>query len=165
MREFKEKNLVESKAGLSRRLAAMFYDSLLCIALLMVSTGIYMMIAKKVIGTEAYRQMNDAGSTIGDPLLSLVLLSTLFLFFGYFWTKTGQTLGMQVWHLRVQTTEGKPISWRQALIRALCAFISASTFGLGYLWMLVDKKNRTLHCIASKTEVVRIPARAKRQSI
>lgn len=161
MREFKEQNLEESKAGLSRRLAAMFYDSLLCIALMMVSTGIYMMIAKQVIGTETYRQMNEAGSTIGDPILSLVLISILFLFFGYFWTKTGQTLGMQVWHLRVQTKEGKPISWLQAFTRFLGAFISASIFGLGYVWVLVDKENRSLQCILSGTKVIKIPKRKK----
>ncbi len=140
----------------------MFYDSLLNIALLMVTTGIYMMVTKKIIGTEAYKQMNDSGSTIGDPLLSAMLLGTLVLFYGYFWTRTGQTLGMQVWHLRIQTTEAQPISWRQALIRVIGAFISASAFGLGYLWMLIDKKGRTLHCILSNTEVVRIPKRTKK---
>ena len=162
MSEFKEQNLELRKASLLRRLAAMFYDSLLNIALLMVTTGIYMMISKKVIGSETYKQLNDTGGTIGDPLLTVVLMLVLFLFYGYFWTRTGQTLGMQVWHLRVQTNEGKPISWNQALIRVLFAFISASIFGLGYLWMLIDKKNRTLHCLASKTEVVRIPKRAKK---
>jgi uncharacterized RDD family membrane protein YckC len=162
MSEFKEQNLELRQASLLRRLAAMFYDSLLNIALLMVTTGIYMMISKKVIGSETYKQLNDTGGTIGDSLLTVVLMLVLFLFYGYFWTRTGQTLGMQVWHLRVQTNEGKPISWNQALIRVLFAFISASIFGLGYLWMLIDRKNRTLHCIASKTEVVRIPKRAKK---
>ncbi len=162
MPEFKEQNLELSKASLLRRLAAMFYDSLLNIALLMVTTGIYMMISKKIIGSETYRQLNDTGSTIGDPFLTIVLMLVLFLFYGYFWTRTGQTLGMQVWHIRVQTLDEKPISWRQALVRVLFAFISASIFGLGYLWMLIDKKNRTLHCLASKTEVVRIPKRIKK---
>ena len=159
MREFKEKNLELSKAGLTRRLAAMFYDSLLNIALLMVTTGIYMVAAKKLIGAEAYKQMNDSGSTIGDPVLSIILLGTLILFYGYFWTRTGQTLGMQVWHLRVQTRDARPITWQQAFVRVLGAFISASAFGLGYFWMLIDKKGRSLHCILSNTEVVRIPKR------
>lgn len=164
MHEFKEKNLELSKAGLTRRLAAMFYDSLLNIALLMVTTGIYMMIAKKVIGTETYKQMNDSGSTVGDPLLSAILLLVLFLFYGYFWTRTGQTLGMQVWHIRVQTKDQRPISWRQAFIRVLTAFFSASAFGLGYLWMLIDKQGRTAQCILSNTEVVRIPKRDNKKT-
>jgi uncharacterized RDD family membrane protein YckC len=146
-----------SKATLGRRLASAFYDSLLCIALLMCTTGIYMAINKKVIGSDAYRAMNEAGQTIHDPLLSSVLFTTLFLFFAYFWTKTGQTLGMQVWCIRVQRHDGQTISWRQALVRFVTAIISFSAFGLGYIWMLVDKQGRTWQCIASGTVVVRTP--------
>lgn len=160
MIRFTESNEQYSKAGLGRRLAAMFYDSLLCIALMFVTTGIYMMISKVIIGGQAYKAMNDAGQTIHDPLLSSVLFITLFSFFGYFWTKTGQTLGMQVWHLRVQTEDGLSISWMQALIRFFGAAISFALCGLGYLWMLIDKQDRTLQCIISDTKIVRIPKRA-----
>jgi len=149
-------------ATLSKRLAASFYDTLLCIALLMVTTGVYMMVSKAVIGTDAYRAMNDSGQTIHDPLLSSVLFITLFLFFGYFWTKTGQTLGMQVWHIRVQSTLGHTVSWKQALIRFMVAGLSFASCGAGFLWMLIDKKGRTWQCIASDTEVVMIPKRNKK---
>ncbi|TNC80772.1 MAG: RDD family protein [Oleiphilus sp.] len=156
---FPEKEEALEKATLLRRLAAMFYDSLLCIALLMVTTGVYMMIQKAVIGSEAYKAMNDAGQTIHDPLLSSVLFITLFLFFGYFWTRTGQTLGMQVWHIRVQTEEGTSIRWMQALMRFFMAGVSIACFGLGYVWMLFDKQDRTWHCIFSDTKIVRVPKR------
>jgi uncharacterized RDD family membrane protein YckC len=149
------------KARLARRFAAMFYDTLLCIALVMVTTGIYMLIAQAIIGAEAYREMNDSGKTIHDPLLSSVLFITLFFFFGYFWTRTGQTLGMQVWHIRVQTNDDHLISWNQALLRFFVAFISTAVFGLGYLWMLVDKQGRTWQCIASDSKVVQIPRKHK----
>jgi len=162
MREFYENVEEMNTAGLPRRLAAMFYDFLLNIALLMVTTGVYMMISKKVIGAETYKAMNESGSTIGDPILTVILFATLFLFYGYFWTKTGQTLGMQVWHLRVQTQDAKRITWVQALRRFIGAFISASIFGLGYLWLLIDKNNRTLQCYISNTQIVRIPKRAKK---
>ena len=146
-----------SKAPLGRRLASIFYDSLLCIALLMCTTGVYMAINKKVIGSDTYKAMNDAGQTINDPVLTLVLLTTLFLFFAYFWTKTGQTLGMQVWCIRIQRKDGQAISWKQALVRFLTAFVSFSAFGLGYIWMLIDKRGRTWQCITSGTVVVRTP--------
>lgn len=145
-----------------RRLAAMFYDALLSIALLMVTTGIYMMITKAALGDEAYRAMNDSGSTIGDPLLSSVLFITLFVFFGYFWTKNGQTLGMQVWHLRIQNENNTSIRWLQALLRFMMAGVSFACFGLGYLWMLVDKKDRTWQCLFSESKVVRIPSKKKK---
>ena len=137
----------------------MFYDTLLCIALMMVTTGIYMMISKAIIGTEQYKAMNDAGQTIHDPTLSSILFITLFLFFGYFWTKNGQTLGMQVWHLRIQNENGTSIRWLQALLRFLMASLSFACLGLGYLWMLFDKKDRTWQCMFSESKVVRIPNR------
>jgi uncharacterized RDD family membrane protein YckC len=148
-----------SKATLPRRLAAMFYDSLLCIALMMVTTGIYMMVNKAIIGTEQYKAMNDSGQTVQDPLLSSVLFIVLFMFFAYFWTKNGQTLGMQVWHIRIQNKNGTSLRWLQALLRFIMAAVSIACFGLGYLWMLFDKQDRTWQCIFSESEVVRIPKR------
>jgi len=159
MIQFRETNEQLNKATLGRRLAAMFYDSLLCIALMFVTTGFYMMVSKAVIGSATYKAMNDSGQTIHDPLLSAVLFVTLFTFFGYFWTRTGQTLGMQVWHLRVQTEDNRSIGWIQALLRFFMAAISFSCFGLGYLWMLIDKKDRTWQCRFSDTKIVRIPKR------
>lgn len=162
--KYPETSNVISTPSLFRRLAAMFYDSLLCIALMFVVTGVYMMISHAVIGGEAYKEMNEAGSTINDPLLTIVIFASLFLFFGFFWTKTGQTLGMQVWHIRVQTPDGYSISWKQALVRLFSAFISASCFGAGYLWVLIDNNKKSFHCHISDTEIVRIPKRNKKDS-
>lgn len=151
------KNIHASNASLLRRLAAIFYDSLICIALMMVITGIYMAINNVAIGSEEYKAMNDAGTTIKDPLLTSILFVSLYFFFGYFWTKNGQTLGMQVWHLRVQNINGSNISWTQALLRFLMASVSAAIFGLGYLWVIFDKKNRSWQCLFSDSEIIRIP--------
>ena len=146
-------------ATLLRRFLAMFYDGILCIALTMTITMIYMSISHAVIGAEQYKALNESGATSNDPILTAVLLSSLFIFFAYFWTRTGQTLGMQVWHIRIQTPENSPISWKQALIRFIGAFLSASAFGLGYFWILFDKHGRTWQCILSNSRVVRIPKR------
>lgn len=146
-------------ATLVRRLAAVFYDSILCIALCMTMTMIYMAISHSVLGADEYKQINDSGQSIRDPLLSSTLFISVFIFFGYFWTRTGQTLGMQVWHLRVQNENNTPISWNQALIRFFVAGLSIATCGLGYFWMLIDKQNRTWQCIASDSKVRRIPKR------
>ena len=143
-------------AHLLRRLAAAVYDALLVIALLMVITGIYMSISASVLGTEHYRASSETGENIGDPILSCTLFMTLYLFFGYFWTRTGQTLGMQAWHIRIQNNDDTPIRWGQALLRLMGAVISLMAFGIGYVWILVDKKERSWQCILSKTEVVRV---------
>jgi len=145
--------------GVLRRLAAMFYDFILCIALLMVTTGAYMILANLILGGDTYKAMNDSGQSMHDPLLSSVLFITLYLFFGYFWTKNGQTLGMQVWHIRVQNRDNTSISWKQALLRFLMGIASWLALGLGHLWPLFDTQKRSWQCIFSETELVRIPKR------
>jgi uncharacterized RDD family membrane protein YckC len=147
-------------ATLVRRLLAMFYDAILCIALTMTITMIYMAISHSILGAEEYKALNESGQSTHDPLLSSILFISIFLFFSYFWTKTGQTLGMQVWHLRIQNSDNSAISWNQALLRFFTAIASLGLFGAGYLWVLVDKEGRTWQCITSESKVVRIPKRS-----
>jgi len=157
MHQFNESPESLGKVSIIRRIAAIGYDALLCLALLMTTTGLYMLIANTLIGSEKYKVMTETGKTLHDPLLSSILFIVLYGFFAYFWTKNGQTLGMQAWHLRVQNSNRTSISLTQALLRFLMAGISAACFGLGYLWMLIDKKDRTWQCIFSDTQVVRVP--------
>lgn len=145
--------------GVIRRFAAMFYDFILCIALMMVMTGLYMMIANALLGGDTYKLMNDSGQSVHDPLLSSILFISLYVFFGFFWTKNGQTLGMQVWHIRVQNKDNTTITWNQALLRFLMGIISWLALGLGHLWPLFDREKRSWQCIFSGSELVRIPKR------
>lgn len=145
-------------AGLIRRFAAIFYDFLLCVALLMVVTLIYQQVVLRLIyGGERLRQLADQGALSGDPLLSTLLVFALFGFFAKFWTHNGQTLGMQVWGIRVQNRDGSAISLWQALLRFVIAIGSWLALGLGFFWCLRDKQKRTWHDIYSESEVVRIP--------
>jgi uncharacterized RDD family membrane protein YckC len=143
--------------GVIRRFAAMFYDFILCIALMMVMTGLYMMIANTLLGGDTYKTMNDSGQSVHDPFLSSILFISLYAFFGFFWTKNGQTLGMQVWHIRVQNKDNTTISWNQALLRFLMGIISWLALGLGHLWPMFDREKRSWQCIFSNSELVRIP--------
>lgn len=144
-------------AGLPRRLAAMAYDSLLSLALLMVVTFAYLMTLKLIYGEAQLKAMSEAGALNGDPLLSTLLLFSLFAFFAKFWTHNGQTLGMQVWGVRVQNADGSAIDLWQALLRFLLAIISFLCFGLGFIWMLFDKQKRSWHDIYSGSCTVQLP--------
>ncbi len=156
-RRFHDQDVLQDPAPLIRRLLAMLYDGMICIALLIVSTGAYMLVAAQVIGTVRYRQMAEAGALSGDPLLSSVLFIALFLFFGYFWTRTGQTLGMQVWRIRIETPDGLSIRWSQALLRFMMGWVSWFCAGLGYLWMLWDGGRQTWTDKFSESIVVSVP--------
>src|SRR5471032_3678046 len=143
-------------AGLGRRLAAMFYDALLCTALLIVTTFIYKLVQIAIIGEARLRVLSEAGAVDGDPLLSTILLLVIFAFFAKFWTYKGQTLGMQVWGIRVQNADGTAISLWQALLRFIVS-IASWIFGLGFLWSLLDKQKRSWHDIYSNSQLVRLP--------
>ncbi|WP_263142471.1 RDD family protein [Pseudomonas sp. RIT-PI-AD] len=147
-----------------RRLAAIFYDSLLCVALMMVVTLAYQHILLRLIyGSERLRALSEAGALDHDPLLATLLLFSLFGFFAYFWTRNGQTLGMQVWNIRVQNADGSAIGLWQALLRFVIALGSWLCLGLGFLWMLWDRQRRSWHDRYSESLIVQLPKNIHRK--
>ncbi|MCM2320415.1 Uncharacterized membrane protein YckC, RDD family [Pseudomonas linyingensis] len=150
-------------AGLVRRLAAMFYDFLLCMALMMVITLLYQQgLLRLIHGAEQLKALADAGALDRDPILASLLLVGVFAFFAKFWTHNGQTLGMQVWGIRIQNRDGSAIDLWQALLRFFIAIGSWLCCGLGYLWMLWDKDKLTWHDRYSESVVVQLPKKPKR---
>lgn len=145
------------RAGFWRRFASLIYDSLVVISLSMLTAILYFAVIQILITLGVIVQtegLDPAGFIDETPLLSGIR-SALFVgvnivFFAYFWTKSGQTIGMRAWRLKVQTCDGELISWSQAVIRSVTALL-----GLGNLVVLVDFKNkRALQDYLSKTEVV-----------
>ena len=116
-RRFHDPEALLPPASAFKRALAITYDGLICIAVLLVATWIYTMIGGWVTGWARYQQMAEAGELSGDPGLTFVLFLVLYLFFAYFWTRTGQTLGMQVWRVRIENLDGTSVSWTQALFR------------------------------------------------
>jgi len=125
--------------GFFRHLAIMVYDTFLLLASLFLATGIIV----------PFNQGEAFTST--QYFFPLYLLSISFLFYGWFWTHGGQTLGMMAWKTKVLTFDRQPITWKQALIRFLTANISWLFFGLGFIWQLVYKQQHTWHDRLSKT--------------
>ena len=151
-------------AGLGKRLAAMFYDSLLVIALVMVLTLIYQQVLLRLIyGADKLQQLSESGQLDIDPLLSTLLLFSVFAFFAKFWTHTGQTLGMQVWGVRVQNKDGSAISLWQALLRFFVAIPSLLLGGLGYFWLVFSAKKATWHDLYSDSVVIQLPKNAHKK--
>lgn len=161
-RRFHPEEELLAPASLVKRLLAMLYDGLICIAVLIVATWGYTMLAAWVVGFEDYKQMAESGQINSDPLLTSFLFVVLFLFFGYFWTRTGQTLGMQVWRVRVENPDGTSIRWPQALLRFLMGWVSWFACGLGYLWMLWDSESKSWTDRSSSSQVVRVPKEVKK---
>lgn len=134
-----------AKCSLWRRLAAALYDAVLLFGVL----GVAATIALPFTG--------DLGDGRHHPLFTTYLFLVSFLFFAWFWTHGGQTLGMKVWHIRLQNRGGGPISYWQAVLRFLVAIASWLVFGLGFLWSLLDREKLTWHDRYSMTELVVVP--------
>jgi uncharacterized RDD family membrane protein YckC len=148
--------ILPEKPGLGRRLAAMFYDSLLVFAITFTATLLVVGI-RLVLSQQAHHTGERAITGGYHYFLQAVLLASITLFFGWFWTRTGQTLGMQTWRLRIDDVNGGRISSRQALVRLAMATVSAACLGLGYLWILWDRDKRSWHDRASGSRVVLLP--------
>jgi len=132
--------------GLFRRLAAVLYDTLLVVALLMLATLPFVAIR----GGEPVET--------GDNLLyQLVLVGIVFAFFVGFWSRSGRTLGMQSWGLQLETRDGQIPSLATASLRFLAALLSLIPLGLGFFWQLWDKESLTWHDRISKTRLVYYP--------
>jgi len=131
-------------ASLWRRLAALFYDSLLLMALWFLATALLL----PLTGGEAIPPNN--------PLLSTYLLFISFFFYGWFWRHGGQTLGMRAWKLQLRNLRAGPVTWLQVLLRFIVALPAGLLGGIGYLWILVDKQKLSWHDRYSETRIVQL---------
>ena len=135
-------------AGLFRRLAALIYDALLILALMMV-VGAF---ATALNGGDAIESDHPA-----HPFFVLVLALVWLSFYVAFWLKAGQTLGMKCWRMIVVPTEEEELTLRLSLLRSFCGGLSLLCLGLGYLWAFIDKNGHTAHDRLSKTKVLVTP--------
>jgi uncharacterized RDD family membrane protein YckC len=87
------------------------------------------------------------------------LLGGTFLFYYWFWSHGGQTLGMRAWRLQVVDghLDGRPVNLLQCLSRFLIAILSFCSFGLGYLWLFVSPSGDTWHDSLSNTRTLVLP--------
>lgn len=127
-----------------RRLAAIFYDSWLVAAIILLGSALETF-ARSALGL---------GPDAPHYLLQAYVLIAPALFFGWFWTHGGQTLGMRAWRLRLLDESGRAVDWRQAMVRYLGAWLSLLAAGLGYVWVLVDRDGRAWHDRLSTTRLV-----------
>lgn len=145
----------QPRAGLLRRLGALLYDGFLVAA-------IWMLIGYSVqfIAGSNTNQLVD-GVVQTDPLIDnilfLLMLASSSGFYIWFWTRSGQTLGMIAWRIKLVANDGGLISVRQGILRYLAAWPAFFMFGLGYLWLYIDANGDTLHDKLSNSKVVVVP--------
>lgn len=127
-------------AGLLRRLGAFSYDIVLLIAVLFLATAAIMPFTRGAIQP-------------GNLIFPVYILLVIFLFFGWFWTHGGQTLGMRAWKIRLELDNGQNLGWTQAVLRLVLGIL---TFGFGILWCLWDERYRGLYDVLARTQMVSV---------
>lgn len=151
---------------LRRRIASMLYEGVLLFGVLSASTALYLL---------ARPALQAAGI---DTRLTMQLWTFLVmgLYFCWFWQRSGQTLPMQTWRIRVETRAGTPPRWPQALCRYLLAWLwlppaAAIGHALGWvkgpfvgvlaaglaIWLLLawlDPRRQFLHDRLARTRLV-----------
>lgn len=128
-----------------RRLAAMLYDSILILAMMLISTAIIVAI------------IPDHVIAPGNRWYQAWLLLIMFGFFAWFWTHGGQTLGMLAWRIQIKTADGAKPRLKDAAIRFCLAVPSLLFAGIGLLWQLIDKDRLALYDRFSNTQLVILP--------
>lgn len=132
-------------ASLWRRLAAAVYD-------------LFLLLAVWFIAVLALLPFTGGQAPAGDSLwFRAYVLFVPCLFFGWFWTHGGQTLGMKAWRMRLRRGDGTAVTWEAALLRYLGAWIAWPSV-IGMLWVLFDPQRRGWQDLLSGTEVVVEPA-------
>ncbi len=100
--------------GLPRRLACLLYEAVLLFGVIMFAGLLYGVVTQQ------------RHALVGSTGLKLVLVAVLAAYFVYFWTRSGQTLAMLTWHIKLVTVSGQPLSPARALCR----------FALSWIWIL-----------------------------
>ncbi len=147
-----------ASAGLLRRFAAMVYDSLLLMALALAYGALATLINVLIQG--APPQGEKITWNGWQPLVFVGLVTVLVSFYCYFWRRSGQTLGMRAWRLKLVSEDLTVPTLIQCLVRALLAPFSLALLGLGYFWALLNVERQTLHGRLSHTRVIRLPKKA-----
>lgn len=130
-------------ASLRLRLMSLAYEGLLLSAVLFVSSYLFLSLAR------------DAQSGLPRALFQSYLLSVCGVYFVFCWTRTGQTLPMKTWRMRLVTQDGCALSVDRAFRRYLLA-IPGMLSGISLLWAPFDRERQFLHDRLAGTRIVRV---------
>jgi len=168
-------------AGVGRRLGAMVYDTLLVMAVLVVAMQPFFpfLHGRVLVPSEA--------GWLGWLYWGWQLV-VIAAFFGFFWTRSGQTLGMLVWRLRLVRADGRGVTWGDSLLRlavltallapfvvgdwllwrhwqdparAFARYASLAPILLCYAWIWIDREHLAWHDRLSRTRIVVLPKRSR----
>lgn len=144
--------------SLLRRLGVMLYDALLLTGILLFAILLFLAVTGQLGNMEegVPMEVRSPALRIG---IQLYIVAIAVGFYAGFWHKTGRTLGLQTWKLRVETMDGGRLSWGASVLRFFVALLSLLAAGLGFLWMYTNADRRTWHDLATNSRIVKTATR------
>jgi uncharacterized RDD family membrane protein YckC len=127
------------------RIAAMLYESLLVTAVVFVAALPFLYL------------VGNAESGWRHYAFQLYLAGILFAYFSAFWRRSGQTLAMKTWRIRLVNPDGSSLTFRQALLRFFLASSGLLLAGAGFWWALFDRDRQFFHDRIVGTRLIRVP--------
>lgn len=147
--------LTVQRPGLGRYLACLVYESLLVVAWLFILGVLF-------LALQAAWTHVAPGGTLQVPHGPQRLLQQLWYgagvagYFVFFWVRSGQTLAMKTWKIRLVSLDGGPVRPVQAVARLLVAAMAMPLLGLAWLWAFGSPSRLWLHDQLSKTVLIRL---------
>lgn len=141
------------KAEFIPRLIAWAVDS----TIIGILVFVIMLVFGLVISVPARGESNLSGflAATAAIVMLVILFFIQFLYFGYLWSKTGQSLGMKLINIKVLRRDGKQQSFLRAALRGTIGYwLSGAIFNLGYLWAAFDANRETWHDKIFDSQVV-----------
>lgn len=129
-----------------RRLAALFYDLLVLIAIWMFAAALVLLAFHGDV------DVADQPATY-HFILQGVLLTLSAVYFIVSWSRGGQTIGMRAWKVRIVDADGHSPDVKRSLFRFCLGLISLIA-GFGFIWCLFDADRRAWHDVMVKTKMI-----------
>ena len=139
-------------AGLIRRLMSLVYDFFLLLGITF-AYGVLLVLIRHALNIDPLEPFG----LLVNLLILLGLWGCCSIFYCWCWIKSGQTLGMKSWRIRLKNTQNQKLGWRQCWLRCVVATLLNTCFGIGLLWCLVDRQKRSAQDIITGTQVELLP--------
>ncbi len=137
-------------ASFLRRLAAIFYDLIIVIAILLIATLPIILLnqGKAIEPQNIYYQG--------------FLLCIVCCYYIGFWVRTGQTTGMAAWriklitvnHNKINSLTSTSLTWKQAILRLITAIPLIFFCGIGLFYCLCNKNRSSLYDRIAGTRLI-----------
>ncbi len=132
-------------AGFFKRIFSLVYDSLAILGIIFSLTLLLVI----------FNGGTPVAGEVADFIQLLITVLSGPIFYSYFWlVNDGQTLGMQAWKIKLISEER--LSLRICLLRCAFSTFSFLFFGLGYLYILLNKEKKSLSDVVTNTRICKV---------